>query len=188
MAATTTGPPAAVTGAGRPPGSEPGSCRRRRQQTMVAWLFALPFVLIFGFFMLFPLVSSFVMSFTDFTSRDVRNPLAVGFVGLDQYADLFGNPQFLHSMLNTGYFVVVGIPLTMVVALALAVALNSGINRFRTRVPGRLLHPGGDQHRRRRGGLEVHPAAGRAAEHRAGLGRHRRTGLAQQHRPGRCRR
>jgi len=105
---------------------------RRRQQGVVAWLFALPFVLIFGIFMLLPIVSSFLMSFTDFTSRDVQDPGAVGFVGIDQYMDLFGNPQFRKSMLVTAYFVVVGIPLTMVVALALAVALNSGINRFRT--------------------------------------------------------
>ena len=36
------------------------------------------------------------------------------------------------SVTATAYFVVVGIPLTMVVALALAVALNSGIEKFRT--------------------------------------------------------
>ena len=105
---------------------------RRRRQTLIAWLFALPFVLVFGVFMLFPLVSSFLMSFTDFTSRDVTTPLAVGFVGIDQYTDLFGDPQFIKSMVNTGYFVIVGIPLTMIVALALAVALNSGIEKFRT--------------------------------------------------------
>jgi multiple sugar transport system permease protein len=105
---------------------------RRRKQGLVAWLFALPFVLGFGIFMLFPLLSSFVMSFTDFSSRDVQDPLAVGFVGFKQYADLLSNPQFLKSISVTVYFVVVGIPLTMVVSLALAVALNSGINRFRT--------------------------------------------------------
>lgn len=82
--------------------------------------------------MLLPLVSSFLMSFTDFTSRDVQNPLAVGLVGVDQYANLFGDPQFVKSMVNTAIFVLIGIPLTMIVALALAVALNSGINRFRT--------------------------------------------------------
>ncbi|MBT2531381.1 sugar ABC transporter permease [Arthrobacter sp. ISL-48] len=98
----------------------------------MAWGFALPFVALFGVFMLVPLISSFAMSFTDFTSRDVQNPFSVGFVGLEQYSRLFANPQFLHSMLNTGYFVVVGIPLTMAVALGLAVALNSGIKRFRT--------------------------------------------------------
>jgi multiple sugar transport system permease protein len=35
-------------------------------------------------------------------------------------------------MVNTGYFVIIGIPLTMIVALILAVALNSGISKFRT--------------------------------------------------------
>jgi len=129
MAATTV-PAGAVRGAGGQR-IDPGVSRRRRQ-TIIAWAFALPFVLIFSVFMLLPLVSSFLMSFTDFTSRDVTTPLAVGFVGIDQYTDLFGNPQFLKSMVNTGYFVIVGIPLTMIVALALAVALNSGIDRFRT--------------------------------------------------------
>jgi multiple sugar transport system permease protein len=138
--ATTKGPPAATK---PPPGtntavSPPARAKvravqtRRRRNALTAWLFALPFVLIFSVFMLGPLVSSFLMSFTDFTSRDIENPLAVGFVGIDQYAALFRNPQFLHSVLNTAYFVVVGIPLTTVLALALAVALNNGITRFRT--------------------------------------------------------
>ena len=121
-----------VAAALRPRRGPAGPRARRRRQALVAWLFALPFVAIFGIFMLVPLVSSFAMSFTDFTSRDIQDPTAVGFVGLNQYAALFANPQFVHSMLNTGYFVAVGIPLTMAVALGLAVALNSGINRFRT--------------------------------------------------------
>jgi multiple sugar transport system permease protein len=105
---------------------------RRRRQAWTAWGFALPFVLVFGTFMAFPLVASFAMSFTDLTSRDLRNPLAVNFVAADQFVELFADEQFRHSMLNTAYFVIVGIPLTMAVALALAVALNSGISRFRT--------------------------------------------------------
>jgi multiple sugar transport system permease protein len=120
-----------VSDAGRRVRRAPVSSRRRKE-ALVAWLFALPFVLGFVVFMLFPLVSSFLMSFTDFSSRDVQNPLAVEFVGIEQYTDLFGNPQFRKSMGVTAYFVVVGIPLTMIVALALALALNSGINRFRT--------------------------------------------------------
>nr|WP_248759271.1 sugar ABC transporter permease [Pseudarthrobacter sp. SSS035] len=135
MAATTNPMPAGTSrGAGRPPArakARPGGSRRRRN-AVTAWLFAAPFVLIFGVFMLGPLVSSFLMSFTDFTSRDIGNPLSVGFVGLDQYVALFKNPQFLHSVLNTAYFVLAGIPLTTVLALALAVALNNGITRFRT--------------------------------------------------------
>lgn len=131
MSATTTRSAGADKSAGRPAGMDTGKARRRKQG-FVAWAFSLPFVLSFGIFMLLPLVSSFVMSFTDFTSRDVQSPLSVGFVGLDQYTDLFTNPQFLKSMWVTALFVIVGIPLTMIVAMCLAVALNSGISRFRT--------------------------------------------------------
>ena len=109
-----------------------GRSAERGRKSLVAWMFALPFVLIFGFFLLVPLVSSFAMSFTDFTNQDVQNPFAVEFVGLDQFVALFGNQQFLRSLLNTAYFVVVGIPLTMAAGLALAVALNNGITRFRS--------------------------------------------------------
>jgi multiple sugar transport system permease protein len=104
----------------------------RRRQSLVAWLFALPFVAVFGLFMLVPLVSSVLMSFTDFRSSDVATPWAVNFVGLRQYARLFADPVFRRALANTGYFVLLGIPLTMAVALLLAVALNTGVTRFRT--------------------------------------------------------
>lgn len=99
---------------------------------MVAWLFTVPFVAVFTVFMLAPLLSSMLMSFTDFRSSDVQQPTAVEFVGLDQYAAVLGDPRFRRALLNTGYFVVLGIPLTMAVALLLAVALDTGITRLRT--------------------------------------------------------
>ena len=43
----------------------------------------------------------------------------------------FTDPIFLKAARNTAYFVVVGVPLTMGVALAAALALNTGITRFR---------------------------------------------------------
>jgi multiple sugar transport system permease protein len=128
--ATTSTAPAGTRRAGRSRRHRAGPAPRR--QGLAAWLFALPFILVFGFFMAIPLVSSFLMSFTDFTSSDVQSPFQVNVVGLSQYTALFGDPQFRHAMLNTAEVVVVGIPLTMVAALALAVALNSGITRFRT--------------------------------------------------------
>jgi len=76
--------------------------------------------------MLFPIIGSFAMSFTDFTSRDIQSPFAVNVVWFEQYLTLFQDPRFLTSMRVTAVFVLVGIPLTMVVALALALALNSG--------------------------------------------------------------
>jgi multiple sugar transport system permease protein len=115
----------------RSTGRGPAAARRRRT-AVIAYLFSLPFIASFAIFMVFPLLSSLGMSFTDFRSTDIPTPFAVAFVGLDQYTALFQNEQFLRSMLNTLYFVGVGIPLTMAVALALAVALNGAITRFRT--------------------------------------------------------
>lgn len=98
----------------------------RRRRTILAWGFALPFVVVFCVFMLIPLLSSMAMSFTDITSKDLRTPFNVNFVRLDQYIALFHDRRFLHALGVTGIFVLVGLPITMVIALAFAVALNKG--------------------------------------------------------------
>lgn len=126
------GPPSAATG--RPSGAARGRAPRRStntKTTIIAYAFTLPFIASFAVFMVFPVLASLGMSFTDFRNSDIRNPFSVEWVGLGQYVELFRNAQFLRSLLNTAYFVGVGIPLTMIIALALAVALNNGITRFR---------------------------------------------------------
>jgi multiple sugar transport system permease protein len=115
----------------RRPARRPRS-RTRGRQGLAAWGFALPFLLLFGVFIAVPVLASFVMSFTDLRSSDLRNPLSVDFVGLRNYTRLFSDDLFLQAALNTAYFVLVGVPLTMLVALAVALALNRGITRFRT--------------------------------------------------------
>lgn len=107
-----------------------GAAAIRRRQAIVAWSFCLPFVAIFAVFMLVPIAGSFAMSFTDITSRDLQTPLAVTFVGLDQYVTLLNDPRFLTSLTVTGLFVVIGIPFTIALALALAVGLNASNGRL----------------------------------------------------------
>ncbi|RXZ73200.1 carbohydrate ABC transporter permease [Agromyces albus] len=106
--------------------------RRSRHATFVAWGFAAPFLILFLVFMAGPIVASLMMSFTDLTTRDLQTPFNVNFVGFENYAQLFGDPRFVRSLLNTAVFVIVGVPLTMAVALAVALALNTGIAKFRT--------------------------------------------------------
>lgn len=110
----------------------PGGGARRRRQALVAWGFALPFVVVFAVFMVVPIVGSFAMSFTDFRSSDIRTPFAVNVVGLQQYTDLLTDAAFLKSVGVTALFVAIGIPVTMALALALAIALNSGRGRIVT--------------------------------------------------------
>jgi multiple sugar transport system permease protein len=79
-----------------------------------------------------PVLGSFLMSFTDLRTSDVRSPLAVEVVGAANYTDAFADETFRKAAFNTAYFVAVGVPLTMALALAVAVGLNSGITRLKT--------------------------------------------------------
>ena len=99
---------------------------------MAAWILALPFLLLFSVFTAWPVISSLYMSVTDIKSKDLRSPFAVDIVGLDNYARAFSDETFRQAAINTAYFVVVGVPLTLGFALAAALALDKGITRFRT--------------------------------------------------------
>ncbi|MFI1730893.1 carbohydrate ABC transporter permease [Streptomyces acidicola] len=109
-----------------------GRRRSRGRHTLHGWLFSTPFLVLFGVFMLFPIVATLWMSFTDFGVRDVRQPLEAQFVGLDNYTKLFDDDTFRTALFNTAYFVVVGVPLTIVLGLLVALLLNNGIDRART--------------------------------------------------------
>ena len=79
-----------------------------------------------------PVISSLYMSLTDIKARDLRSPFDVSFVGLQNYAHVFADDRFRQAAFNTAYFVIVGVPLTLGIALAAALALNKGITKFRT--------------------------------------------------------
>ncbi|MEJ7794086.1 MAG: sugar ABC transporter permease [Nocardioides sp.] len=96
----------------------------RRQQAVAAWVLALPFMALFLVFTAGPVLASLGMSFTDIRSTDVRNPFGVEFVGLENYSELLADPLFRKVTLNTTLYLVLGVPLTMAAALAVAVGLN----------------------------------------------------------------
>ncbi|MER5435467.1 sugar ABC transporter permease [Streptomyces sp. NPDC002588] len=113
----------------------PRTARRRprpaARRTAVAWLFLAPFTLVFLLYTLVPAVAALGFSLTDLRGADLRTPFAVNFTGTANYLRLLRDPTFLRDILNTGLFVAVGVPLTMGVGFALALALNSGIRRLR---------------------------------------------------------
>lgn len=106
--------------------------RSRTRETLVAWSFALPFLLLFGVFMAGPITAALVTSFTDLRVTDIRNPLSVDFIGVANYLDVLGDARFQKAAANTTVFVLVGVPLTMALGLAAAVGVNQGVVRFRT--------------------------------------------------------
>jgi multiple sugar transport system permease protein len=103
----------------------------RTRHTAVAWLFLAPFALLFLLYTAIPTVAALGYSLTDLRGADLRTPFAVNFTGLDNYVRLFQDETFVRDLLNTALFVAVGVPLTMGIGFALALALNSGIRRLR---------------------------------------------------------
>ena len=117
------------------PGASPSPSRERSsgrsRQGRAAWVLALPFCLLFTVFTAWPVLSSLYMSFTDIRQRDLHSPFSVNPVGFANYAKVLTDPTFRQAAFNTAYFVVVGVPLTLAVALLAALALDKGITRFR---------------------------------------------------------
>ena len=114
-----------------PPSRKPrrsGGLREGR----AAWVLALPFCLLFLVFTVWPVAQSLFMSFTDTRAKDLRSPFAVDVIGLENYTRAFSDETFLRAIRNTAYFVVVGVPLTIILALSAAVALDRGITKFRS--------------------------------------------------------
>ena len=121
-----------------PKSPSPGPAVRRRRsgargrQTAAAWILTLPFVVLFLAFTAGPVLGSLGMSFTDLKQRDLRTPFSVNGVGLDNYIKALSDETFRKAALNTAYFVLVGVPLTLGLALGAAVLLDRGVKRFQS--------------------------------------------------------
>lgn len=85
-----------------------------------------------GLFFLLPIAASLLLSFTDFDIYAIGSLANVRLIGLANYARLGRDPLFWVSLRNTFYFVLVGGPLTIGVALAAALLLHSRLVRWKS--------------------------------------------------------
>ncbi|GGQ18474.1 carbohydrate ABC transporter permease [Streptomyces mutabilis] len=95
----------------------------RRVRSGNGLVFVLPFLLVFGLFMVWPIVQGLWMSFTD-SSLALRD---TDFVGFGNYAEAFGDPDVWSSLGNTVFFTVVSSVPLVLVALAMALLVHSGL-------------------------------------------------------------
>lgn len=93
-----------------------------RREARWCYLFIAPAVLGLLLFSLGPMIASFLLSFTSYDM--LASPK---WVGLHNYGELAGDPLFRKSLKVTLVYGVVSVPATMVVALVLAILLNSRI-------------------------------------------------------------
>lgn len=104
---------------------------RHAQRHLAAWTFVGPALAVIGLFFIGPVLASLALSLTDFdlyALADLRN---LRFAGLDNYLHVLQLPLFWKALGNTVYFVVVGVPLSIVASLGCALLLESKLARFK---------------------------------------------------------
>lgn len=102
----------------------------RGRETVAGLLFATPWLIGFFGLVLYPLISSLWYSLTNYSILG-----STSFVGVDNYTGLLRDPTAQQALYNTGYMVLVGLPVGLVVALAIALLMNveiRGISLYRT--------------------------------------------------------
>jgi len=91
----------------------------QRRERWNFYLFTSPWLIGFLIFVLFPIGYSLYLSFTEYDV--VTKPV---FIGLDNYAKLVADPLFWKSLSNTVVYSALHLPLTLALALILALLLN----------------------------------------------------------------
>jgi len=106
----------------------------RRSETITAWLFSSPAIILLLVFLAIPFLMAIYLSFTD--QRLIPNPnLPTQVVGLRNFIRLVDDEAFLRGILNNFYFVLVVVPIQTALALFLAILINQkikGVNTYRT--------------------------------------------------------
>ena len=97
-----------------------------------AFWFLAPALGAIGLFFVIPVLSAFLLSFTDFDIYALGSFANARFVGLGNYSKLMADPLFWKSLGNTMYFLCVGGPLSVAVSLGAALLLISRLVRFQS--------------------------------------------------------
>lgn len=88
------------------------------------YAFVSPALLLLTSFGILPILVAAVVSVTDMNVSGLADWSNIHFVGTDNFTQLFSDPNFWQGMANTGLFAVIGVPIIVILSLAIALMLN----------------------------------------------------------------
>ena len=94
-----------------------------RRETFWRVVLLTPALTVFSIFVIWPLLNSFRYSFTNWNGFNPNYK----FVGLDNFAKIFTDPNFVTATVNTAIWMVAALLLPTLLGLALALLLNTGL-------------------------------------------------------------
>ncbi|HEY1407810.1 MAG TPA: sugar ABC transporter permease [Promineifilum sp.] len=105
-----------------------------RERAIAGWLFMSPTLLIFGVFIIIPILFAIYFSFTDWNG--ISPPADATFIGLENYKSLLiesgiTQSDFFKALKNTTYFALGVVPVQTALSLLLAVIVNQAWLRFK---------------------------------------------------------
>ena len=104
---------------------------KRSVNVRVGLLYLLPSIVLFGLFVFYPMAKTIYLSF--FLTN--QNGVPVYFNGIENYTYIFTSDEFRNSMKATLLFVIYTVPVSVVLALVLAILANEklrGVGLYRT--------------------------------------------------------
>jgi multiple sugar transport system permease protein len=93
-----------------------------RRNLRLGLLFISPWLIGFLAFLVFPILSSLYYSFTDYSGFG-----SADFVGLSNYSRMIDDTLFWKSLGNTFYYTLLAVPIGVVVAIVMALAMNQNL-------------------------------------------------------------
>jgi multiple sugar transport system permease protein len=96
--------------------------RLKRRNFLIGLLFISPWAVGFLAFLVYPIASNVWYSFTDYSGFGDAE-----FIGLENYSKMADDELFWKSLYNTLYYTLLAVPIGVVVAITLAVAMNQKV-------------------------------------------------------------
>jgi multiple sugar transport system permease protein len=106
-----------------------------QKKRLMPWLFIAPCLFIILFVTIFPTIYTFGLSFTKWEISLPNRP----FIGLNNYAQLFLDARFLHTIYITAIVVVAGVSIEMILGFSLAQVFSEKIKGKRIIISALLL-------------------------------------------------
>ncbi len=109
----------------------------RGRERVAGWVFVAPVVVILGLFLLLPILMAVWTSFTSWNGQGSPFAKDVPLTGVKNYTNLFSHPglaqqNFMTSIRNNLYYVILVVPLQTILSLFLALVVNQKVLKGRT--------------------------------------------------------
>lgn len=96
--------------------------KKERRNLVVGLLFISPWLVGFFVFLVYPIIYTIRISFTRYSGLGTPEP-----TGLENYRRMLNDDSFWTAVYNTLYYTLLAVPIGVVVAMVLALAMNQGL-------------------------------------------------------------